>query len=305
MIRLGVSVNVLGRPELRRSAPGQRAHLSLRLLHLREVLAYLAGQGLAYYRLPGDLAGPGCAAELEQCAGLLAELGQQARGLGVRLTLHPGLHASLSAADPHAAARAADELGLLARLLDGLGAGPEGVLVLHVGGAAGDAPAALERFAARYARLPEAPRRRIALEPDEHSFDLAALLPLHQRCGVPLVFDTLHFQLHNPRGLALAEALGLALATWPRGARAEVHFSSQRTEGHAQVERGGAVRVIAPRHGQHADFANPFEFAALLRAARGLAPFDVMLEAKAGDLAALRLRDDLRRFAPDLAPLVI
>jgi UV DNA damage endonuclease len=304
MIRLGVSVNVLGRPELRRSAPGGGAHLSLRLLHLREVLAYLAGQGLRYYRLPGDLVGPDGPAALEQCAGLLDELGRQARGLGLRLTLHPGLHATLSAPDPAVAGRAAAELGLLAQMLDRLGAGPDGVLVLHAGGAHGDGPAALERFAARYERLPQPLRRRIAVEPDERSFDLAALLRLHQTCGVPLVFDTLHFQLHNPRGLGLAEALGLALATWPPGARAEVHFSSQRTEGHAQVERGGAVRVIAPRHGQHADFANPFEFAALLRAARGLGPFDVMLEAKAGDLAALRLRDDLGRFAPELAGLI-
>jgi UV DNA damage endonuclease len=32
-----------------------------------------------------------------------------------------------------------------------------------------------------------------------------------------------------------------------------------------------------------------------------LLPFDVMLEAKARDLALLQLRDDLLRFAPDLA----
>ena len=37
-----------------------------------------------------------------------------------------------------------------------------------------------------------------------------------------------------------------------------------------------------------------------MRAARGL-DFDVMLEAKAKDLALLRLRPDLLRYAPDVA----
>ena len=38
-----------------------------------------------------------------------------------------------------------------------------------------------------------------------------------------------------------------------------------------------------------------------MEAARGLPPFDVILEAKAADLAVLRLREDLRRYAPDIA----
>ena len=52
---------------------------------------------------------------------------------------------------------------------------------------------------------------------------------------------------------------------------------------------------------QHADFVNPWEFVALLEQSRGLREFDAMLEVKAKDLALLRLREDLRRFAPDWA----
>ncbi len=50
----------------------------------------------------------------------------------------------------------------------------------------------------------------------------------------------------------------------------------------------------------HADFVNPFEFATLMRTLDGL-DFDIMLEAKAKDLALLRLRPDLLRYAPDVA----
>jgi UV DNA damage endonuclease len=67
---------------------------------------------------------------------------------------------------------------------------------------------------------------------------------------------------------------------------------------------GHARQVLAPQAGQHADFVNPFEFARLIAAAHGLPPFDIMLEAKAADMALLRLREDLRRYAPEAAALV-
>jgi UV DNA damage endonuclease len=50
----------------------------------------------------------------------------------------------------------------------------------------------------------------------------------------------------------------------------------------------------------HADYINPFEFTMMMRGLAGL-EFDVMLEAKAKDLALVRLRKDLARCAPELA----
>ena len=123
--------------------------------------------------------------------------------------------------------------------------------------------------------------------------------------GKPLIFDALHHQLNNPGRIPAGTALALALATWPPGQRPKVHFSSQRTEAHLIPARAGDTRrVLPPRHGQHADYINPFEFAGFLAETRGLPPFDVMLEAKAADLALLRLREDLARFAPEIAACV-
>ncbi len=58
---------------------------------------------------------------------------------------------------------------------------------------------------------------------------------------------------------------------------------------------------------QHSDFIDMFNFIDLIRSARAanLRPFDIMLEAKAKDLALLRLREQIVKFAPDLAGLVI
>ena len=314
-IRLGVAVRVLGRPGLR-ARDGRRAehapHLSVSLLHVREVLLYLAERRIGCYRLADDLAPyldrpdlPEFAGQVEACADLLAETGALARAHGIRLTMHMGLHTALAAPDAALAARASAAIVARARLLDALGAGPEGVLTLHVGGAHGDAAAALERFAARFERLPRAARARVAVEPDEHCFSLADLLRLHQMIGAPVVFDTLHHQLNDPQRIPMGTALALALATWPRGVRPKIHYSSQCTEAHLLEARAGHDRqVLAPRHGQHADYINALEFAGFVAGARGLPPIDAILEAKAADLALLRLREDLRRFAPETAVMV-
>jgi UV DNA damage endonuclease len=312
MIRLGVAVKTLGRVGLRshdsrRAASGP--HLSVSLLYLRETLLYLHERNISVYRLADTLAPylthpdmPSFHRQIDECADMLAEVGAFAHTHGIRLTMHLGMHVALGSPDETIATRSLNEITAQAALLDALGIGSDGVLVVHIGGAHGDSAASRHRFAARIEQLPETARKRLAVEPDEHCFDLTDLLPLSQVTGVPLVFDTLHFQLNNRRRLTLPEALGLALATWPLGAHPEIHISTQRTEAHLRPGRAGeAQRIIPPRLGQHADFINPFECIQLLQAARGLPPFDAMLEAKASDLALLRLREDLARFAPELA----
>ena len=240
MIRLGVAVRILGKAGLR-TRDGRRAehapHLSISLLLVREVLAYLAEQRIGCYRLADDLAPyltderrPEFAHQIDECGDLLAETGALACEHGIRLSMHLPMHVTLAAPDAAVAARSAADVIARARLLDALGAGPEAVLVLHVGGAHGDGAAARFRFAARYERLPECARRRVALEPDENSFDLPDLLRLHQATGAPVVLDILHHQINNRSRIPLGQALGLALATWPRGVRPKIHFSTQRTE---------------------------------------------------------------------------
>ncbi len=135
---------------------------------------------------------------------------------------------------------------------------------------------------------------------------MADLALIHQHSAVPLVFDYLHFRNHNPEDMSLMEALELCLESWPPGVKPKTHFSSPRTAMHV-VERTGSdkreksQRLRAPRSVQHADFIDPFQFIAFARDTRKKLPeFDVMLEAKAKDLAVLHLREDLARFAPDL-----
>ncbi len=308
---MGFSVKVLGQAGLKshdtrrwQNAP----HLSVSLAYLRDILGYLERSGLRMYRMAADLAPylahpglPQFAHQIEECGSELALVGEMASALGVRLSFHPSAYVVLSAVDEATAARSMRYLTGLARMLDAMGQGPETVIVLHVGGAYDDREAALTRWATRYFSLPEAVRRRLALENDDTLFSLADVYRLHQRTGVRLVFDYLHYLNHNPERIPLTEALDLALNTWPENVYPKVHFSSPRTE-LRRVKADSGVRLQPPLWTQHADYVNPFEFIAFLHAAEGRRPFDVMLEARARDLAALRLQADLARYAPELTP---
>src|SRR5262245_18096925 len=106
MIRLGVAVRILGQGGLR-ARDGRRAehapHLSISLLLVREVLLYLAKQGISCYRLADDLAPyltdpdrPEFARQIDECADLLAGLGALARECGIRLTMHLPMHVALA-----------------------------------------------------------------------------------------------------------------------------------------------------------------------------------------------------------------
>lgn len=307
-------MRVLGKPGLR-GYDGRRAaqapHLSVSLAYLRDVLAYLTTAGIGMYRMSPELAPyathpdwPALHHQIDDCRVELAEVGAIARAADIRLSFHAPSHVALGSTDSGVVARSAALLAVLAGLLDAMDQPREAVIVVHAGGLAGGVEQLLGRWVAAWEHLPVSIRRRLVLEHDDESLTLPAALRIHAATGVPVVFDYLHFLLHNPERWRLQAALAAALATWPPAVQPKTHFSSQRTELCASYkfdEESGRRRwyLSPPRPGHHADYANPWEFAHLVRAGAGGRDFDVLLEAKAGDLALLRLREDLLRYAPE------
>jgi len=318
MIHLGFPVKVLDVAGLKshdtrrwRNDP----HLSVSLAYLRDTLGYLRQQEIHFYRLSPELAPyathpdfPQFHNQIAECQRELAAVGEIARADGVRLSVHPGQYVVLNAPEEQLAERARREVIHQARLLGAMGLGPEAVVVLHVGGVYGDHRAARERFVRQVEMLSLEARRRLAVENDDHRFSVDDCLWIHGRTGLPLTFDYLHFRSNNPEGMSLVEALACCLATWPANVPPKVHFSSPRTA-MVVIEQRDAMsdrvrrRTRAPQPTQHADYVDPFAFTDFLRAAWSteLPDFDVMLEVKARDLALLRLREDMARFAPDMA----
>jgi UV DNA damage endonuclease len=284
--RLGFAVKVLGGGGLKTGDTRRwqsDPHLRTSLAHLDTVFDYLDANDIRVYRLGGsvipygthpDLPQLAYRRQLDECAGELQALGAKARSLGLRLSTHPGQYTVLDSPDENVVAKAAADLEQDAALLDALGQGDDAVVVVHVGGVYGDREAALARWAAAYERLSERARARVVVEHDERSFSLVDVLWLHDRTGVRVVYD-LHHDRCNPSDATLADAY----ATWPDGVRPKVHVSSPR------------LALPRPRLDAHADFVAPWDVQAVLDAAPG--PVDVMLEAKAKDLALLAVRAQL------------
>ena len=296
--RLGFAVKVLGEGGLK-SQDSRRwqsgPHLSRSLEYLDAVFAYLDRNDLRVYRLSSstipygthpDLPEFDFRRQLEQCGEAVAALGATARRLGLRLSTHPGQYTVVNSPDQEVSRKALLDLEQDTALLDALGLGPEAVVVVHVGGVYGDKPAAVERFAQAWDRLSDRAQARIVIENEETCFDAADVLDLHRRLGVRVVFDWHHHRCNPAPSLAdAAEALAAAYATWPDGVRPKVHVSSPRTALDAKGR--------PPRLEQHADFVTPWDLLEVLRAAPG--PLDVMLEAKAKDVAVLWLRAKMRQ----------
>lgn len=243
--------------------------------------------------------------QIRECRAELAMLGAQARRQGLWLSMHPSQFVVMNSPDRELVRESVWDLESQADLLDRMGLGPESVLVIHTGGLYGDRQASLERWVCCYERLSQTVRRRLVLENDDTRFSAANVLWAHERTGVPLIFDVQHFLCLNPEQLTLRDTFARFLQSWPAGVRPKMHFSSPRTEMRA-VERSNRKTgkretvLLPPIWTGHADFIHPFEFIGFMRQMADL-EFDVMIEAKARDLALLRLRQDLVRFAPDVA----
>jgi UV DNA damage endonuclease len=305
---LGFPVQVLGREgfkshDARRWQSGP--HLRVSLGYLREIFAYLDEADIRLYRMASGLAPyathpdhPQFHGQVDECAAELADLGAEARRLGLRLSFHPSQFIVLNAPDEDLAARSVADFEVQAAILEAMGLGDEAVVVLHVGGVYGNREAARERFARNFEKLSPVAQRRLVLENDDGLFGVQDVLWLHQRIGVRCVFDTHHHLCYNPTGRELAEAARACLATWQRWeARPKVHFSSPRTDWGFRY--GSEEKARRPNWSSHAEFVDPFAFVAFYRVIADMAP-DVMLEAKAKDVALRQLRGDLVRYAPDL-----
>lgn len=315
--RLGFPVKVLGAGGLasadaRRWQSGPHLSRSLELLdavldHLRAIdvtVFRLSSQTIPYGTHP-DLPQLHYRRQLDECRDRLDALGARAREQGLRLSTHPGQYTVINSADPGLTARSVADLEQDAALLDALGQGPEAAVVVHVGGLYGDRPSALDRWARAYETLSPSAQARLALENDDGPFGVADVLELHRRTGVRIAYDHHHHRA-TPGSVDLppADALAATYRTWAPGVRPKVHLSSPRVDlEHVDRKVPGTRRTehvpVAPRLTPHADFISPFDLVDLLRSAPG--PLDVMLEAKAKDLAVQHARDALARLFPDLA----
>jgi UV DNA damage endonuclease len=121
-------------------------------------------------------------------------------------------------------------------------------------------------------------RSRLTLENDDRVYTPAELLPVCRQARLPLVYDVHHHRV-LPDSLGVEAATQKAIATWG-GREPLFHLSSPR-----------AGWLLAGDRRQHHDFIDPADVPSCWL---GLPrPVTIEVEAKAKELAVMKLRDAL------------
>lgn len=212
------------------------------------------------------------AAAIRQCLSKVRSFAGQQR---IRLSFHPDQFVVLSSPHPAVVENSIRELEHQALLAEAVGAD---VINIHAGGVYGDKGRALECFAKVFSGLPDSVRNRLTLENDDISYTVRDLLPLCERYSIPLVYDVHHHRC-NPDGLTVGQATDLAGQTWRASGREQYcHISSPRAGW-----QGGDPKP-------HADYIDPADFPSCWLGRE----MTVDIEAKAKEMAVVRLMDDLK-----------
>lgn len=198
---------------------------------------------------------------------------------GIRVSLHPDHFTLLNSSKPEVQRASFKDLEYHANIMDAMGIGPTGRLVMHIGGKYESKQAALARFKDQFGALLERIRKRIVLENDDRCYSVPEVLPLCQALKIPMVLDIHHARLLNG-GEDWSALLPEIFKTWERE-RPKIHISSPKS-------------AAEPR--SHADFIDPKTAADFLSLSKILnVDFDMMIEAKQKDSALIKLSQDLKK----------
>ncbi len=208
---------------------------------------------------------------------LLKKIGALARSYNQRLTFHPGQFNVLASINPKALEHTINDLEYHADVLDLLGMDKHSVMVIHGGGTYGDIEGTKKRWCENYKKLPDKIKRRLVLENCERNFSIVDCLDVSKKCGVPIVFDTHHFncytRLHPDESFETAEYyIPLILETW-KDIKPKFHVSEQ-----------GDGRV-----GKHSDYIEILPEYLLEIPERYGVNIDIMIEAKMKELSIEKL----------------
>jgi UV DNA damage endonuclease len=176
---------------------------------------------------------------LEYCEQEMRAVGEFAKAHGHRLTAHPGQYNQLGSPTAKVVANTVRELVYHAEMLDRILGTDEvdGIMIIHMGGTYGDKDAALNRFRANYAALPESVKRRLVLENDEICYSFDDLYPVCDELSIPIIYDYHHGWLNPSPNTPIETQIERCLELWRRrGIKPKFHQSEPRKGAQSLME---------------------------------------------------------------------
>lgn len=251
---------------------------------LFRIVVWNKNHGIGFYRMSSDIIPWASEYELKdlphynEIKEWLGKIGTYAKENGQRLTYHPGPYNVLSSPNDDVVLKTIKDLEHHSEIMDllGLDCSPYNKINIHIGGVYGDKKESAKRFCKNFMRLSENCRSRLTIENDD-SANKMSVADLYQYIfadiGIPIVFDY-HHHTFNTGDLAEADALELAIATWPEDITPVVHYSESK----AIHESNSKIRMQA-----HSDYiSGPI-------CTHGF-DVDIMIEAKAKELALIEYK---------------
>jgi UV DNA damage endonuclease len=202
--------------------------------------------------------------------------GDLAKKYDQRLTMHPSHFTCMASPKPEVVKKALRELEAHSDLFDLMGYEPSlwNKINIHIGGTYCDKPATIERFKQNFQLLSENCKKRLAIENDDKASEYCVddLLPIVKSLGIGLTWD-LHHQSFCNRDLGPKEAFLAAMETWG-DVRPIIHWSECPEDPNK-------------RRSAHSDYVTHLDLWGYETSV------DIMIEAKAKELALLRYRDEI------------
>jgi len=244
---------------------------------LSKILHYNVQHGFYFFRISSDLvpfaSHPVCTFDWAgHFRGEFRKVGEFIKNHNIRISMHPDQFVIINALKDDVVERSVKELEYHSTVLDKMGLDSSAKIQIHLGGVYGDKHSAIDRFIENYSSLNKSLKSRLVIENDDRSYSLEDCLSVHQKIGIPIIFDSFHHQCLN-EGETLRQGLELSARTW------------KESDGIPMVDYSSQQRGQRP--GSHAKTLNIEIFKKFLHETRGL-DFDLMLEIKDKETSALK-----------------
>lgn len=210
---------------------------------------------------------------------LLKQIGNKSKLLNQRLTFHPGQYNCLGSPHNDVIQHTICDLNYHASVLDYMELDQNSVMVIHGGGIYKNKENTINRWCDNYNKLPDNIKKRLVLENCEKNFSIIDCLNVHNKIGIPIVFDTHHFccykKLHpNEEFNEPNYYIPLILNTWKsKNIKPKFHISEQ-----------GSGRI-----GHHSDYIETIPQYLLDIPEKFNIDIDIMIEAKMKEKAIFKL----------------
>ena len=252
---------------------------------LLKILQYNVQKGFYFFRISSDLvpfaSHPVCTFDWAgHFRGQFRKVGEFIEEHNIRISMHPDQFVVINAQKDDVVERSVWELEYHCTVLDKMALDSTAKIQIHLGGVYGDKRSAIDRFIERYSSLSKSLKSRLVVENDDRSYSLEDCLSVHEKIGIPIIFDAFHHQCLN-NGETLRQGLQLSASTWKESDGIPMVDYSTQLPGH--------------RQGAHAKSIDVQLFQDFLNHTKGL-NFDIMLEIKDKEKSGLKALEVLKEF---------